>query len=111
MLLVAGAVLALGQAAPSGAGSMAGSAIKIGLVLGAFWLALPQIDRFFARVPLWLLATSFGGLLLVVIRPWAALAVIPSLVAIWALSVKWLGVLNKIEKITRITKPPKKEKE
>ncbi len=90
-LLVLGALLALGYASPNGTSSFAGGALKIGLVLGAFWLALPQIDRFLARTPAWLLISTFIGLVLIVLRPLSALLIVPLLFGLWFLSVKWFG--------------------
>ena len=46
-----------------------------------------------------------------VVYPNLLMAVVPVLVSIWLLSVKWLSVLNNINKIAKFTKPPKNKKE
>lgn len=38
---------------------------RVGLVLGAIWLALPQITQIFGRTPPWLIPACAAGLLLV----------------------------------------------
>lgn len=83
LLLVAGGVAALSYTSPTSSASWAGGAIKIGLVLGAIWLALPQIERFLRKTPQWLLVVSLIGILLIAVRPWAAVAVVPLLIGMW----------------------------
>lgn len=83
MLLIGGIFFAFGWSAPSSTQSASGSMIKIGLVLGALWLAWPQVDRFLAKTPAWLLATSLIGIILIVVRPITALIVLPCLALLW----------------------------
>lgn len=65
-----------------------GSCTKAGLVLLAFWLAFPQLDR----MPGWVVVSTVGGILLVAVRPQIVLTVIrlavvlsPILGLIWLL--------------------------
>jgi len=83
VLLVAGGVVALGLAGPASSASWTGSAIKIGLMLGAIWLALPQIERWLVNTPQWLLVASLIGIVLIAIRPWGAVVIVPLLIAMW----------------------------
>jgi hypothetical protein len=53
--------------------------LRIGMVLGAFWLAWPQL----ARVPWWFLQAGLAGALVVAVRPKAAVLVLPILAALW----------------------------
>ncbi len=55
------------------------SGIRIGLVLGAFWLAYPQLSY----VPWWFVQALLVGTLVIAIRPKAALFVLPLLAAMW----------------------------
>lgn len=82
-LFIGGAIFAVGWSTPAGAKSASGSMIKIGLVLGALWLAWPQVDRFLAKTPAWLMVTSLISLVLIVIRPITALLILPCLGLLW----------------------------
>jgi hypothetical protein len=84
LFLIAIGVIAtwLGPAGGSALG-FAGPCVKAGLVLGALWLALPQIMSFFARAPKWLLAASAIGIVICIVNPWLILLAIPALGALW----------------------------
>jgi hypothetical protein len=53
ILLLLGLVTLMEDSAVSSAAGISGSCIKSGLVLGALWLALPQILSTFAALPRW----------------------------------------------------------
>lgn len=55
--------------------------VRIGVVLSATWLALPQLER----IPNWMLAGLAGGLLLVVVQPRSIFVVVPGLALLWSL--------------------------
>jgi hypothetical protein len=57
----------------------AASGLRIGLVLGAFWLAWPQL----VRIPWWFVQIGLVGTLAVAVRPKAAVLVLPILAALW----------------------------
>ncbi|RCS55954.1 hypothetical protein DTL42_00760 [Bremerella cremea] len=69
-----------------------GSLLKVGLVLGAVWLAFPQLSK----LPIWLATFAVGSVLVVVLFKKAAIVVIPLLVVVWLLR-------------PRPPKPPKKK--
>jgi hypothetical protein len=54
-LLVIGGITALSGPASGSAAGFAGGCIRVGLVLGAVWLALPQIKALAGSAPRWLL--------------------------------------------------------
>jgi len=83
LLIVVGGIAAWRGPAGGSALGFAGPCVKAGLVLGALWLALPQIMSFFARAPRWLLAASGIGVVLCVVNPWLILLAIPALAALW----------------------------
>lgn len=60
VLLVVGGVTAVNGPPGGSTAGFAGGCIRVGLVLGALWLALPQIRSTLARLPGWLLSW-FGG--------------------------------------------------
>lgn len=66
--------------------------VKVGLVLGAVWLAFPQL----AMLPVWLATFGVGTVLAVLLFKKAAIFLIPLLVIIWLLR-------------PRPPKPPKKK--
>ncbi len=59
---------------------VAGSAMRIGLVLGALWLALPQLIQIKAKVPGWLLGSLAAAGLIIAVRPSLAVYVLVVLV-------------------------------
>ena len=69
----------------------AGMCVRIGMTLGALWLAFPQLVDLTSRVSPWTLAAIVIGLLIVVARPRTILFVAPVLLAIGLLQfVGWL---------------------
>ena len=79
-LLITGVVIAFER--PEGA-VFAGACIRVGMVLGALWLALPQLARFWQQTPKWLLITAGVALVVCVIHPLYALAALPLLGLLW----------------------------
>lgn len=60
LLLLVGGVSAFGGPGGESAQQFSGVCIKSGLVLGALWLALPQILALIARTPRWLVGWFAG---------------------------------------------------
>lgn len=95
LCLAIGGSLMIWPAQASSAQFVYGMCIKVGLVLLAAWLALPQLDR----IPGWLFATVLGLILLVAVRPQMVLILVrvgvvllPIFFAIWLLRPKtWRG--------------------
>lgn len=90
--LVTSAVIWLLHGADSSYITIQGSLLKVGLVMGAVWLAFPQL----AMLPIWLAAIVVGSALVVLLFKKAAIIVIPLLIVIWLLR-------------PRPPKPPKKK--
>lgn len=69
----------------------AAACMRIGCVLLALWLALPQLSQLKLRLPAWLLASLIGSGLLIAVRPRLAIWLLPIMLAIAALQfVGWL---------------------
>jgi hypothetical protein len=83
MLLVIGATTLWSMPKNGDAIAFAGGCVRVGLVLGALWLALPQILSFFKRAPRWLLAASGIGIVVCAVKPWLLLLVVPLLALLW----------------------------
>ena len=60
LLLIGTITLFNGPENNSAAGGFAASCIRVGLVLGAIWLALPQIESLISKSPRWLLSWFIG---------------------------------------------------
>jgi hypothetical protein len=60
LLLVVGAFTAISGPGGSSASTFAGACIRMGLVLGALWLAMPQIQALLKKSPRWLLSWFVG---------------------------------------------------
>lgn len=61
----------------SGASAAASVAVRAGALLGALWLALPQLESLFRRFPPWMLGMLAGCALMVVVRPRMLVYVLP----------------------------------
>src|SRR5436190_15508536 len=59
-LFVMGGITALVGPGGSSASGFAGGCIRVGLVLGALWLALPQIQTALAGMPRWVMGWFVG---------------------------------------------------
>lgn len=84
VLLLGGVVLAWFPAAEGDPflGSAQGACVRLGIVMGALWLALPQLERF----PTWL---SYVALAIVVVgvfasKPRMYVFVLPIVLLLWA---------------------------
>jgi len=53
--------------------------VRAGLVLGAIWLALPQLSRLIAAIPLWMVAAVGISALVLIARPRAIVFIGPAL--------------------------------
>lgn len=90
---------------------MAGYLLRAGLMLGALWLALPQLQQLFQRFPPWLLASLGIGALVLFINGKILLIVGVTLLVIVIL--KFLGKFMQAREKPRSTRPrapaPRKE--
>jgi len=90
--IVSIALVAIGLIAqlqyPSEGAAFAGACIRVGLVLGALWLALPQISYVWKKTPRWLLVVAAVALVFCVINPWYFVAAVPVLAGLWFLGPK-----------------------
>lgn len=96
LLLFVGGVVglyAVGGADRDG-GVAASAAIRAGVLLGAIWLALPQLTKFLQRFPPWMLAATGLGVLLLIVRPRLIGYVAPL-----------FGVLVAIHFVSRLLRP------
>ncbi len=94
LIALSGLFFLLSRVSDAGWGLHAPLLMRFGLILGVFWLAIPNLDRIFANTPAWLWMSSIVGVGLVVIRPWNALWVLPMLAVLWALSLSWWRKAN-----------------
>jgi hypothetical protein len=81
LLLVVGGFIAVQH--PEGGAAFSGACVRVGMVLGAAWLAWPQIASLWKKTPRWLLIATGVGVAVCVVQPLWALAAIPVLAALW----------------------------
>ena len=81
----------------------AGGCIRVGIVLGALWLALPQLLRFLSKTPKWLLVASTIGIVVCAVKPLLLLVAVPMLVLLWFLGNK---LCTKADKTILAERPP-----
>lgn len=70
--------------------SVSGALIRVGLVIGALWLAWPSITGLLSRTPKWMLTAAAIGIVFCVVRPQLLLIVVPVLLGLWFLSGRFL---------------------
>jgi hypothetical protein len=85
LLVVIGSIVVVRGPADGSASGFASGCLRVGFVLGALWLAWPQIMAFLARAPRWLLVASGIGLIIGAARPWLLLIIVPALGVLWFL--------------------------
>jgi len=90
---------------PSEGAAFAGACIRIGLVLGALWLALPQISYVWKHTPRWLLIVAAVALAVCVFNPWYFLAAVPILAGLWFLGPKVTAVWKAKSGASAAAKP------
>jgi hypothetical protein len=73
---------------PEGATGFAAGCIRVGLVLGALWLAYPPLARFLRRTPRWLLTASGIAVVVCAVKPLLLVVAIPLLGLLWFLGPK-----------------------
>ena len=61
--------------------ALQGACLRVGLVMGALWLALPQLHR----VPGWLVVLTTVVAVVVALQPRRAVVLVPVLIAAWLL--------------------------
>jgi hypothetical protein len=62
---------------------MLGGLMRIGLVMGAIWLAWPQFTAMFAKTPKWLLVALVVSVVVFAIRPQLLWWLPVALIAVW----------------------------
>ena len=103
-------VVGLGMVIRLGIGTAVGSmCLRIGLVLGAIWLAFPQVDEISKRIPPWLIGTIALGIVIIAAAPRAFIVIAPVLVGIAI--VQFIGWMFKPPKNLKRRKKPVKSKD
>ena len=95
LLIIGGITLWTRGPADDSTTPFAAGCIRVGLVLGALWLALPQIVVFLSKTPKWLLTASAIGLIIGAIKPMLLLIIVPVLGVLWFLGPKLSSKADK----------------
>ena len=83
----------------------AGGFIKAGLVLGALWLALPQLTAFFQKTPRWLLIGGGIGIAIATLNWQLLILIVPVVAALWFFAPRLLAA-TKAKILPAISAPP-----
>jgi hypothetical protein len=83
VLLVSAVVLYLMGAVANAMAGTVGGLLRVGLVMGALWLAMPTLTTVFQRTPKWLLTATAIAAIIVAIRPTIILYALGALVLLW----------------------------
>lgn len=65
--------------------------LRLGVLFGVIWLAIPNVSSLFTRFPPWLVAATAAGIVVILWKRETIVFVGPVLVALWVLGVQWLG--------------------
>ena len=82
---------------------------RVGILLGAWWLAYRQLEGVLQRFPPWLLAALGGCVLVIFVRPRLAVLLVPVIAAIGVLQfLGWLAkpMHNRARDANPPTRPP-----
>lgn len=83
VLIVSAAVLySMGAVANAMAGTV-GGLLRVGLVMGALWLALPQLTWFFTKTPKWMLVALVAAVAVFALQPKLLWWIPVVMIAIW----------------------------
>jgi hypothetical protein len=108
---IIGMIVGYSSVRPWGMEDAAGVGLRTGLVLGALWIAYPQLVQLAKRFPKWLYAVIAMAASVVAFGPRSLIFIIPAILLLGALQVgAWL--LKPLPKKKRAAKthPPKKIK-
>ena len=89
LLLVTGAFTVYAEPWGGEAKAMGAACLRVGIVLGATWLALPELER----IPKWMFVSLLVAVVIVVWRPPTIVIVAPALLLLWALR----GIAKSVE--------------
>ena len=81
IVLLVTAVVMLLRSAGSENQAFGAACLRVGLLLGAVWLAYPQLER----IPAWMFGTLLTALMVMAVRPQMAVLIVPSLLMLWFL--------------------------
>jgi hypothetical protein len=84
-MLVGGVAIYLAGVVAASFASLSGPLLRAGLVLGALWLAWPQLGRIITRLPQWLAVAAAAILFVGIIRPRFLFVIIPLALLLWFL--------------------------
>jgi hypothetical protein len=80
-LLAVGAFTVYAEPWGGEAKAMGAVCVRVGIVLAAMWLALPELEK----VPKWMFVSLLVAVVIVVLRPRTFVIVAPALLLLWAL--------------------------
>ena len=83
ILAVSSLIVGVAVAWQEEAKAYAGGFIKAGLMLGAVWLALPQLTSFFSKTPRWLLIAGGIGIAVATLNWQLLLVIVPVVMGLW----------------------------
>ncbi len=89
LLLLAGAFIVYAEPWEGEAKAMGSAFLRVGIVLGATWLALPELQK----VPKWMFVSLLIAVVIVAWRPPTVVIVAPALMLLWALR----GIAKTVE--------------
>lgn len=110
VLLISAAVLySMGAVANAMAGTV-GGLLRVGLVMGALWLAMPQLSAFFTKTPKWLLIALVAAVAVFALQPKLLWWIPVVMIGVWFLYTRFgLGGQQQASGPPRIPRRPKRK--
>ena len=75
--------------------AVGGGFVRMGIVLGAVWFALPNFMQLLSRIPKWLAIATVAGACIVAFRWQTIVFVGPILLVMWVIGPRWLSRRSK----------------
>ena len=75
--------------------ALGGGLVRVGIVLGAVWFALPNFMQLLSRIPKWLAIATVAGACIVAFRWQTIVFVGPILLVLWVIGPRWLSRRSK----------------
>ncbi len=89
LTLVAGAIIVYAEPWGGDAKPMGSACLRVGIVLGAAWLAQPELEK----IPKWMFMSLLVAVVIICWRPATVVIVVPALLLLWTLR----GIAKTVE--------------
>jgi hypothetical protein len=108
LLISAASLYMMGAVANAMAGTV-GGLLRVGLVMGALWLAMPQLSAFFTKTPKWLLIALVAAVVVFALQPKLLWWIPVAMLGIWFLYTRFGFGAQPASGPPRVPRRPKRK--